>query len=195
MADIETSDSGNKKHKGTKSKKKSTHVDMTPMSDVAFLLITFFMLTTTLQRAKTMNLYLPQDVKDEEQQNKVKESQALTILLGKDDELFYYEGIGNNAAKDPVNLVKQTTYKLNGGIGDVLINKKNSVLKNSGRRDSIIVIIKAEKDATYENMVNILDDMNIYEIGKYALVDFSKNDKKIIQAKKNGGVKKEGEEE
>ncbi len=194
MADIDTSDSGNKKHKGTKSKKKSTHVDMTPMSDVAFLLITFFMLTTTLQRAKTMDLFLPQDVDNPEEQNKVKESQALTILLGEDNQIFYYEGIGKNAAKNPAELVKKTSYKLNGGIGDVIINKKKSVLQNSGRRDSIIVIIKAEKDATYNNMVSILDDMNIYEIGKYALVDFSKNDKKLIEAKKNGGAATEEEE-
>lgn len=194
MADIDTSGGGNKKHKGTKSKKKSTHVDMTPMSDVAFLLITFFMLTTTLQRAKTMDLFLPQDVDNPEEQNKVKESQALTILLGEDDQIFYYEGIGKNAAKNPAELVKKTSYKLNGGIGDVIINKKKSVLQNSGRRDSIIVIIKAEKDATYNNMVSILDDMNIYEIGKYALVDFSKNDKKLIEAKKNGGAATEEEE-
>lgn len=194
MADIDTSGGGNKKHKGTKSKKKSTHVDMTPMSDVAFLLITFFMLTTTLQRAKTMDLFLPQDVDNPEEQNKVKESQALTILLGEDNQIFYYEGIGKNAAKNPAELVKKTSYKLNGGIGDVIINKKKSVLQNSGRRDSIIVIIKAEKDATYNNMVSILDDMNIYEIGKYALVDFSKNDKKLIEAKKNGGAATEEEE-
>src|SRR5690625_4447928 len=186
MADIDTSGGGNKKHKGTKSEKKDTHVDMTPMSDVAFLLITFFMLATTLQRAKTMDLFLPQDVDNPEEQNKVKESQALTILLGEDNQIFYYEGIGKNAAKNPAELVKKTSYKLNGGIGDVIINKKKSVLQNSGRRDSIIVIIKAEKDATYNNMVSILDDMNIYEIGKYALVDFSKNDKKLIEAKKNG---------
>lgn len=189
MAEMEVAESsGGKRHKGTKSKKLSTRVDMTPMCDVAFLLITFFMLTTTLQRAKTMNLFLPHDVKDEEQQNKVKESQALTILLGKDNNLYYYEGIGTNAAKDPANLVKKTSYELNGGIGKVLMDKSQSVIQNSGGQDSVIVIIKPMKESTYENVVNILDDMNIYEIKKYALVEFTKNDKKLIDAKKNGGV-------
>jgi|SRR5690625_24940 len=183
------------RHKTTKSKKLSTRVDMTPMSDVAFLLVTFFMLTTTLSKPKTMNLFLPHDVEDEEQQNKVKESQALTIMLGEDNELYYYEGIGKNAAKDPVNMVKTTSYKLKGGIGDILHNKAKSVIQSSGGQDSVVVIIKPMKESTYENVVNILDDMNIYEIGKYALVDFTKNDKKMIEAKKNGGVPAEGSEE
>ena len=189
MADMEVAEgSSGKRHKGTKSKKLSTRIDMTPMCDVAFLLITFFMLTTTLQRAKTMNLFLPHDVEDEEQQNKVKESQALTILLGEDNALYYYEGIGNNAAKDPANLVKQSSYKLQGGIGEVLMDKSKSVIQNSGGQDSMVVIIKPMKESTYENVVSILDDMNIYEIKKYALVDFTPNDKKLIDAKKNGGA-------
>lgn len=189
MADMEVAEgSSGKRHKGTKSKKLSTRVDMTPMCDVAFLLITFFMLTTTLQRAKTMNLFLPHDVEDEQQQNKVKESQALTILLGEDNALYYYEGIGNNAAKDPANLVKQSSYKLQGGIGEILMNKSKSVIQNSGGQDSMVVIIKPMKESTYENVVSILDDMNIYEIKKYALVDFTPNDKKLIDAKKNGGA-------
>ncbi len=176
------------KHKGTRSKKLSTRVDMTPMSDVAFLLVTFFMLTTTLSKPKTMNLFLPHDVKDEEQQNKVKESQALTILLGKDNNLYYYEGIGQKAAENPADLVKKSSYELKGGIGDVLMDKARSVIQNSGGQDSIVVIIKPMEESSYENVVSILDDMNIYEIKKYALVEFTKNDQKLIDAKKNGGV-------
>lgn len=188
MADVDLAQSsGDKRHKGTRGKKLSTRVDMTPMCDVAFLLITFFMLTTTLQRPKTMNLFLPQDVKNPEEQNKVKESQALTILLGDDNKLYYYEGIGTEASKDPANLVKQTTYALNGGIGDVISNKWKSVIQNSGGRDSMIVIIKPSDSSSYENMVNMLDDMNIYEVKKYALVDISENDKKLIEAKQQGG--------
>ncbi len=179
--------------KSTKSKKLSTRVDMTPMSDVAFLLVTFFMLTTTLSKPKTMNLFLPHDVKNEQEQNKIKESQALTIMLGKDNKIFYYEGIGTNAAKDPANLIKETSYKLNGGIGDILIDKYRSVIRNSGGEDSVVVIIKPMKESTYENVVNILDDMNIYEIRKYALVDFTKNDKKMIEMKENGGSPSETE--
>lgn len=183
MAEMEMAESSGR-HKGTRSKKLSTRVDMTPMCDVGFLLITFFMLTTTLQRQKTMNLFLPHEVKNEEQQNKVKESQALTILLGENDNIYYYEGIGNKAAKDPESLVKKTTYALKGGIGDEISRKWKSVIQNSGGRDSMVVIIKPTKGATYENVVSILDDMNIYEVEKYALVKISENDKKMINAKR-----------
>lgn len=183
MADMEVEE-GSSRHKGTRSKKLSTRVDMTPMCDVGFLLITFFMLTTTLQREKTMNLFLPHDVKDQEQQNKVKESQALTILLGKDNNLYYYEGVGDAAAKDPVKLVKKSNYNLKGGIGEIISDKWKSVIQKSGGRDSIVVIIKPNKDATYENVVSVLDDMNIYEVRKYALVDMSDNEQKMIDLKK-----------
>jgi biopolymer transport protein ExbD len=195
MADVEVAESSSdKRHKGTRGKKLSTRVDMTPMCDVGFLLITFFMLTTTLQRAKTMNLFLPHDVKDEEQQNKVKESQALTILMDKDNNLYYYSGIGNEAAKDPANNIIKTTYNLKGGIGDVISDKWKSVIQNSAGRDSIVVIIKPTKEASYENVVSILDDMNIYEVKKYALVPASENDKKMIDLKvqASGGAPAQG---
>lgn len=188
MAEMDVSQSSaDKRHKSTKGKKQSTRVDLTPMVDLGFLLITFFMLTTTLQRPKTMDLYLPKDVKDQQQQNKVKESQALTILLGKDNKVYYYEGIGENVSKDPVHNLKVTTYALQGGIGDEIANKWKSVIQNSGGKDSMVVIIKPTSDATYDNLVTILDDMNIYEVKKYALVDISDNDKKMIQMKDAAG--------
>lgn len=188
MAEMDVSQaSADKRHKSTRGKKQSTRVDLTPMVDLGFLLITFFMLTTTLQRPKTMDLYLPKDVKDQQQQNKVKESQALTILLGKDNKVYYYEGIGENVSKDPVHNLKVTTYALQGGIGDEIASKWKSVIQNSGGKDSMVVIIKPTSDATYDNLVTILDDMNIYEVKKYALVDISDNDKKMIQMKDAAG--------
>lgn len=185
MADMEVAESSGR-HKGTRSKKLSTRVDMTPMCDVGFLLITFFMLTTTLQRAKTMNLFLPHDVENKDQQNKVKESQALTILMGDNNNLYYYYGIGTDAAKDPANAVIKTTYDLKGGIGDIISNKWKSVIQNSGGRDSMVVIIKPTRQATYENVVSILDDMNIYEVKKYALDTASTNDIKMVNIKRQG---------
>ncbi len=185
MADIElASGSAGKRHGGTKMKKKSTRVDLTPMVDVAFLLIFFFMITTTLQRQTTMKLFLPHDVKNVQEQNKVKESQALTIIMTKDDNLYYYYGIGQDAAKDPQNKVFSTTYDLKGGIGKVIAEKWTSVIQNSGGQDSMVVIIKPTEDATYGNVVSILDDMNIYDVKKYALVPTSHNDIDIVNAKR-----------
>lgn len=185
MADVElASGSAGKRHGGTKSKKNSTRVDMTPMCDVAFLLIFFFMITTTLQRQKTMKLFLPHDVKNQDEQNKVKESQALTIVMAKDNNLYYYYGIGEDAAKDAADKVISTTYALKDGIGQVIADKWKSVIQNSGGQDSMVVIIKPTKEATYENVVNILDDMNIYEVKKYALVPASDNDIKLVNQKR-----------
>src|SRR5438552_2107402 len=95
MASVDTSggDSGHKKGRGVKKAKKlSTRVDMTPMVDLGFLLITFFVFTATMSTPTTMNLLMPKDTNKEEELNKAKESGALTILLGKDDHVYYYEG-------------------------------------------------------------------------------------------------------
>ncbi|HEU4554575.1 MAG TPA: biopolymer transporter ExbD [Chitinophaga sp.] len=186
MAEMDTSSSGGgKKHQGTKSKKLSTRVDMTPMVDLGFLLITFFMLTTTMSKPKTMDLIMPKDTKDEKEQNKVKESTALTILLGKNNRVYYYEGLAQdpNASANP-DFFKATTFANKGGIRDVLIKKRDEVakLRNAkGEPEDVVVIIKPNDDATYKNFVDILDEMAINRIQRYAAVDISDQDKQWIK--------------
>ncbi|SFE76421.1 outer membrane transport energization protein ExbD [Chitinophaga sp. CF118] len=185
MAEMDTSSSGGKgKHQGTKSKKQSTRVDMTPMVDLGFLLITFFMLTTTMSKPKTMDLIMPKDTKDEKEQNKVKESTALTILLGKKDRVYYYEGLAQdpNASANP-DFFKATTFANTNGIRDVIIKKRDAVaqLRNAkGEPEDVVVIIKADDNATYKDFVDILDEMAINRIQRYATVDISDQDKTWI---------------
>ncbi|PSL27094.1 ExbD/TolR family protein [Chitinophaga ginsengisoli] len=194
MAEMDTSSSGGKgKHQGTKSKKQSTRVDMTPMVDLGFLLITFFMLTTTMSKPKTMDLIMPKDTKDEKDQNKVKESTALTILLGKKDRVYYYEGLAQdpNASANP-DFFKATTFANKGGIRDVIIKKRDEVSKArnaKGEPEDVVVIIKADDDATYKDFVDILDEMAINRIQRYATVDISDQDKTWIRQTEaaNGG--------
>src|SRR3989337_1786691 len=108
MASIEGGgDSGHKKGPGVKKAKKlSTRVDMTPMVDLGFLLITFFIFTTTMSTPSTMDLYMPKDVDKEEDQNKAKQSGALTVMMGTDNHVYYYEG----KLEDDASNFKSTTF-------------------------------------------------------------------------------------
>jgi biopolymer transport protein ExbD len=196
MAEMDTSSSGgHKKGPGVKKGKKlSTRIDLTPMVDLGFLLITFFMYTTTLAKPKTMEINMP--YKDPnmkiEDQNKIKNSVALTILLSKNHRIYYYEGIGDDPNKPPD--VKITYFTPTKGIRDEIIAKKRAVdsMKRSGEltaKDETTVLIKPDTTSTYSDMVNMLDEMNINDIKVYAIIDISDVDRDFIKATEvaNGG--------
>lgn len=170
MASIDSggdSGGGHKKGPGVKKAKKlSTRVDMTPMVDLGFLLITFFIFTTTVASPTALKLFLPKDVEKQEEQNKVKESGAFTIMLGKEDQVYYYEGL------DPTKL-QGTNFK---GIREEILRKKKTT-----NPEDLVVIIKPTEDATYKNTVDILDEMTIAEIKRYAMVDVTADEYKLIQ--------------
>lgn len=161
MAEMDTSSGGgHKKGPGVKKGKKlSTRVDLTPMVDLGFLLITFFIFTTTMSQPTAMRLFLPKDTEKPEEQNKVKASGALTLILAKNNSIFYYEG---ELAPDGSNF-KSTNFK---DIRDIIINKKRST-----NPEDFVVVIKPTPDATYKNTVDMLDEMTINEVKRYALVD------------------------
>jgi biopolymer transport protein ExbD len=169
MASIDAGSDGGGHKKGPgvkKAKKLSTKVDMTPMVDLGFLLITFFIFTTTVAQPTAMKLFMPKDVDKPEDQNKVKESGAFTIMLGKEDQVYYYEGL------DPTKL-QSIGFK---GIRDAILNKKKST-----NPEDLVIIIKPTEDATYKNTVDILDEMTIAEIKRYALVDISSDEYQLIK--------------
>lgn len=192
MASIDTGggDSGHKKGPGVKKAKKlSTRVDMTPMVDLGFLLITFFIFTATLSTPNTMRLIMPKDEKDPENQTEVKESGALTILMGKGNQVYYYEG---QMAADGSNF-KSSSYA---DIRKVIEDKKKAV-KQLGRslgypKDSLdkdmVVVIKPNAEATYKNTVDILDEMTISNIMRFALIDITpqENDAIKLTEQQNG---------
>jgi len=171
MAEMDTSSGGgHKKGPGVKKPKKlSTRVDLTPMVDLGFLLITFFIFTTTMSQPTAMKLFLPKDTEKPEDQNKIKASGALTLMLGKNDVVYYYEG---ELAPDASNF-KSTNFK---EVRDVIINKK----KSTDPKD-FVVVIKPNKDATYKNTVDMLDEMLINDIKRYALVDIADVEMQLIQ--------------
>ncbi len=187
MAEMDVSSGGgHKKGPGVKKGKKlSTRVDLTPMVDLGFLLITFFMFTTTLSKPKTMEINMPykEDNIKEEDQSKIKESTAMTILLSKNHRVYYYEGLADDPANPPT--LQVTTFKPKDGIRDAIIDKKKRVeaLKQQGAlaaKDQLTVLIKPDSTSTYEDLVNILDEMSINDVRVYAIVDITDVDKEFI---------------
>ena len=150
MAEIQ--ESGNKKGGKSKQKKMTVRVDFTPMVDMNMLLITFFMLCTSLSKPQTMEISMPSNDKTitEEQQTKVKASQAITLLLGDDNKLYYYEGEPNY--KDYTSL-----------------------------KDTPTVIIKATDKSSYKNLIDALDEMQICNIGKYVITDIAEADEFLMK--------------
>lgn len=189
MAELDTSSSGHhKKGPGVKKGKKlSTRIDLTPMVDLGFLLITFFMYTTTLAKPKTMEINMPyKDEKmTEEQKSKVKSSTALTILVSKNHLLYTYEGIGDDPTKppvlDPVYITKSTE-----PLRKVILSKKEAIenLKRAGGllpSDNIVVLIKPDSTSTYKDMVDVFDEMTISDVKVYAKVDITDQDREFIR--------------
>ena len=181
MAEMDTSSGGgHKKGPGVKkSKKMSTRVDLTPMVDLGFLLITFFVFTTTMSEQTAMRLYLPKDVDKPEQQNKAKESGALTLMLAKDRSVYYYEGI---LATDGKNF-KSTNFQ---NVRQVILDKKNNT-----NPEDLVIVIKPDRDATFKDVVDVLDEMTINAIKRYAMVDIAESEVMLIKATESaGGVSK-----
>jgi biopolymer transport protein ExbD len=185
MAELNTGDGGGKKGDGkVRSKKSGSKVDLTAMVDLAFLLITFFMLTTTLSKPQSMSLGLPdkEDKPDPKNQVKVDENRTMTILLGDNDKLVRYVGllatpVSGGAPKD-FAFGKE-------GIRKELLTRKKLVLEYTGNKDKgMIVIIKPSKKSNYRNLVDILDEMAIVDVPTYAIVnEYTPEEKKLLEGK------------
>jgi biopolymer transport protein ExbD len=185
MAELNTGDGGGKKGDGkVRSKKSNSKVDLTAMVDLAFLLITFFMLTTTLSKPQSMSLGLPdkEDKPDPKNQVKVDENRTMTILLGDNDKLVRYVGL----LATPVNggAPKDFSYGKE-GIRKELLSRKKLVLEYTGNKDKgMIVIIKPSKKSNYRNLVDILDEMAIVNVPTYAIVnEYTPEEQKLLEGK------------
>ncbi len=193
--DVASGDSGHKKGPGVKKAKKlSTRVDMTPMVDLGFLLITFFIYTTTLSTPNTTKLIMPKKEKDETKSMEVAKSGLLTILLGKsdpknpaNDQVYYYEG-----DLDPTGANFMTsTYPSpsNPGIRKIIQDKKTAVaaawkpnptVKDDAADRDFVVVIKPGKDANYGRTVDMLDEMNINGVRHYAIIDPNESEVTVL---------------
>ncbi len=174
MAEITTT-SSSPKAGVPKSKKLSTRVDLTPMVDLGFLLITFFIFTTNMSQPTAMVLAMPKDSPDSTQ---IGNSGALTVFPLADNKIFYYHGALDKALSE--GLYGITTYSYSNGIGNVIRLKQAALDKSGVGRKELMLIIKPTEDASFGNTVNILDEVTINGITRYALTDLSESEKKMV---------------
>lgn len=196
-------------HKGKgkkRPKKHGTHIDMTPMVDLACLLLTFFMLTTAFNKPKVMEIILPEKPKENEKPPELDKSRALNIILIDHDKILWYNGLADPNKTLPV--LTQTDYSKD-GIRKLLLERnkelfakvykmnrdvvegklaipKDSVesrTKRMFKEDRIgpIVLIKAADSVKYRNIVDIIDEMVIANVARYALVDINSVEKMMVQ--------------
>ncbi|MBP1167008.1 MULTISPECIES: ExbD/TolR family protein [unclassified Chryseobacterium] len=181
MAEVQVQEKGGKGGK-VRSKKQNTRVDMTPMVDLGFLLITFFMFTTTFSKPNVMDLGLPAKPKDEKQKpppTEIKLSNSISILLGKNNRVFWHQ-------QDATSLNDQTLMETTldrEGIRKVIQQAKS----RAADQTKFTVIIKPTDDAIYKNFVDILDEMAITKSEQYGVTDV-KPWEKAIYDKKVGGA-------
>lgn len=216
MANIDTG--GDKAQKG-KPKKVTLRVDFTPMVDMNMLLITFFMLVTTLSKPQVMEIAMPSDQKVEEgQAPKVKESRAITLLLGEKDKVYYYPGKLDESAYRDYTVLKETTYSSNTsneGLRGILLERNEQAVNRmrelkleraekgnkmpeeefrerskeiKGDVNALTVIIKPMPTSNYKNLVDALDEMQICSVGKYAIVDVTDGDRFLVENYKTKGA-------
>lgn len=186
---------GHKKGGKVRSKKMSTKIDFTPMVDLGFLLITFFMLTTTLAKPNIMALVMPEkDIKKEDVEP-VKESKVLTLLLGGNDKVYYYEGITDAkldstdfSAEGLRTVILNKMDKVKGQFGTETFKKKNKEGVEEEHTDGsyINVLIKPTKDSRYKNLVDALDEMAICKVRYYVILDVSELEEKFIKDPASG---------
>ena len=166
MADVDLSRSKGKQKHGKKKKGKriGVRIDMTPMVDVAFLLLTFFMLTTTMNKPQTMEINLPpSDAKAE-----VAESNLLTLRVTDDFRLFWNIGTENPVSIDGASKKEK------------LINLGKLLKERNRANPKLITLIKVDGKAKYIDMVDIMDELNVNDVTRFSLAPMLEEDKRIL---------------
>jgi len=176
MADISNEQRGGRDKKPRR-KKLSTKVDLTPMVDLGFLLITFFVFTTSMAKPKALGLNLPAPSNIS---TPTGASATLTIFPMADNKIFYYHGELGDALAN--HLYGVTNYDYDKGIGNIIRAKQEALDRSGGKytRKDFTLVIKPLETASYQNVVDILDETLINKVGHYFFVDPDADDKKML---------------
>jgi biopolymer transport protein ExbD len=151
-----------------RAKKAGFHLDMTPMVDLAFLLLTFFMLTTTFAKLQTMEINMPLV---HGPATPLPGKNALNVVLGEGNRVFYYFGYAGDEPE-----VVETDFSAS-GLRKVLLT--DQVRSNP----KMVVLLKAQETSRYKNLVDALDEIKLTETRKYALVELQEEDKVLLAAR------------
>ena len=159
-------------HKGTRRRPApNIRIDMTHMVDLGFLLITFFIFTASMAETKALKLVMPADGTG----TTIGQSTVLTALLGADNKLYLYEGDWKEALKQ--GKVVKTSYNVYTGAGSLIRAKQKAL---GARSKELMILIKPTEGATYQNIINALDEVTINGVKKYAIVDPSAEEAAFI---------------
>jgi len=184
MAQIENSATERKGRSFSYNKKQMIRIDMTPMVDLGFLLITFFVFTTTISTSMVTDLFMPKE--DINNPQPLPKSLALTLLLDNNDRIIYYHGDFDEAIK--TNAIFETTYSTYSGIGKIIRQKQkdiNASGKFSDGRKGMMLLIKPTSKANYKNVVDAMDEAVINDVKKYAIIEPEKAELDYIKLKMN----------
>ena len=166
--------SGNQPQKG-KRKIHSTSIDLTPMVDLGFLLITFFVFTTSLNEAKAMKLVLPMDC--DSCISKAPKTGSLT-LIADENKIWYYQGFLDEA------ILKRTfltaSYNGTNSIRNIILNLRTQLVKDNGNDEKMVVMIKALPNSNLKNTIDILDELTINMVHTSAMMDLTKEEEQWI---------------
>lgn len=171
MAQMENSASERKGRSFSRNKKQLLRIDMTPMVDLGFLLITFFVFTTTVSTPSATDLFMPKD-DSTTPPSPLPRSLALTLLLDDHNRIFYYHGDFDDALK--ANEIFETSFSTYTGIGKIIRQKQKDLDVNENFEDGrkeMMMLIKPTSKAIYKNVVDALDEAMINDVRKYAIVE------------------------
>lgn len=171
MAEMNTSGGGGHKKGGKKvrSKKLSTRVDLTAMVDLGFLLITFFMLATTFNRPKTMEVNKPAKEENPLEEPPIKMSKTATVMLGKNDKIYVY--VSPDEIDETTELSLDSVDYSPKGLRAFIQRRQREVEQQWGDKHDLFVMIKPLPSSTYRNIVDVLDEMTINDVTRYAILE------------------------
>ena len=155
-----------------RNKKQVIRIDMTPMVDLGFLLITFFVFTTTISKPSVTDLYMPTEPLDKKDSTNLADDLALTFLLDDKNRVYYFQGRFEEALN--ANKITTTSYSAYEGLGKV-IRERQREIQSSGKyidgSRGLMLLIKPTSEAVYKNVMDVLDEALINDVKKYAIVE------------------------